>query len=221
MISRYIFCTVILIFFSCSSDSSDFAKSDYTDQDQLDGNNEPADFKVLFIGNSLTYYNDLPFLVKEFAKENEVIIETHSAAIGNYALIDHWNDGLIQNLIENGGFDFVVVQQGPSSQDYGRDLLFEAGDLISDLCRTNNTQLAFYMVWPARQYYHTFQGVIDNYRAASERNNDLLCPVGEVWKRHFDETEDFSYYDPSDDFHPSLKGSMVAAEVIFESLFED
>ncbi len=76
------------------------------------------------------------------------------------------------------------------------------------------------MVWPSRMYYHTFDGVIKNYTAAAEANNAVLCPAGQVWKTHFDQTNDFSYYG-ADGFHPSLKGSQVAAKVIFESLFEE
>jgi lysophospholipase L1-like esterase len=46
-----------------------------------------------------------------------------------------------------------------------------------------------------------------------------LCPVGAVWKKHFDETKDYSYYGP-DLFHPSQKGSEIAAKVIVDALFK-
>jgi hypothetical protein len=76
------------------------------------------------------------------------------------------------------------------------------------------------MVWPSLHYYHTFNGVIESYTLAANATSSILCPVGEVWKSYFDETEDFSYYGP-DGFHPSLKGSNVAAQVIYESLFNN
>jgi lysophospholipase L1-like esterase len=75
------------------------------------------------------------------------------------------------------------------------------------------------MVWPSKQYYHTFDNVIKNHRDVAEKYNAVLCPVGEVWKAHFNETKDFSYYGP-DGFHPSVKGSEVAAQLIVDSLFE-
>jgi lysophospholipase L1-like esterase len=74
------------------------------------------------------------------------------------------------------------------------------------------------MVWPSRQYYNTFDAVIKNHEDAAAMSNALLAPVGLVWKTHFDSTQDFSYYG-ADNFHPSLKGSQVAAEDIVESLF--
>ena len=73
------------------------------------------------------------------------------------------------------------------------------------------------MVWPSREYYHTFDGVIENHREAAKINNALLFPVGEVWKKHFEGTNNFDYYGP-DQFHPSEKGSQAAAEIIAQEL---
>ena len=138
----------------------------------------------------------------------------------DYALEDHWNDGELQSLIKSGHFDFVVVQQGPSSQSEGRAMLFNYGEKIQSLCRQHNCRLAFFMVWPARANYQTFDGVILNHTDAADKTNALLCPVGKIWKEHFDASNDFSYYG-SDQFHPSLAGSQVAAKVIYKTLIPD
>lgn len=177
-----------------------------------------TDFNILFIGNSLTYTNNLPELVKNSAKSKGLTIETSTIAYGNYAIIDHWSDGEAQEQIASKQFDFVIIQQGPSSQPYGREVLIEYGKLYSALCKTNGAKLGYYMVWPSLTYYYTFDDVIKNHRDAASINDAILCPVGEVWKEHFDATDNFDYYG-SDGFHPSLKGSQVAADVIVESLF--
>ncbi|HNP17216.1 MAG TPA: SGNH/GDSL hydrolase family protein [Fulvivirga sp.] len=179
---------------------------------------KPFSSNILFVGNSLTYTNDLPKLIQEIGKEKGNRIKYTSLTLPNYALEDHWNEGQLQDYIKSEKFDFVIVQQGPSSQPEGRTMLFEYGQLIKTLCDNHNTKLAFYMVWPSRTYYHTFDGVIQNYTEASLKTQSILCPVGKVWKAHFDQTNDFSYYGP-DGFHPSLKGSKVAAKIIYESLF--
>lgn len=75
------------------------------------------------------------------------------------------------------------------------------------------------MVWPSLGYCYTFPKVIKNHNDAANKNDAILLPVGEVWKEHFDETDNFDYYG-NDDFHPSLKGSQIAAEVIVEYLFK-
>ena len=75
------------------------------------------------------------------------------------------------------------------------------------------------MVWPSLKYYQTFDGVIKNHQDAASINNAILCPVGQVWKEYFDTTNSFDYYGP-DGFHPSMKGSQVAADVSGEYLLE-
>lgn len=177
-----------------------------------------TEVNILFIGNSLTYTNNLPELVRKEARLKSIEVTTHMIAHPNYALADHWADGQIQKKIASGQYHFVVVQQGPSSQAEGRAMLLEYGSLIKKLCEEHQAKLAFFMVWPARANYHTFPGVIANHTEAAQQTNSILCPVGQVWKIHMDATKDFSYYS-ADEFHPSLAGSQSAAEIIVNALF--
>ncbi len=177
-----------------------------------------TDFNILFVGNSLTYTNDLPELVKQNALLKGIIVGTKMIAEPNTAIIDHWIGGKVQVEIASKQFDFVVIQQGPSSQAYGREVLIDYGKKYADLCNENDVKLAYYMVWPSIGWYHTFDDVIRNHRDAAAINEAILCPVGEKWKAHFDLTNNFDYYGP-DNFHPSLLGSQVAANIIVESLF--
>jgi lysophospholipase L1-like esterase len=173
---------------------------------------------ILFIGNSLTYTNNLPALVAEQAKSKGVHVTPEVLAFPNYALEDHWNEGTLQKRIASKKYDYVVVQQGPSSQADGRAMLLDYGQRIKRLCDEHNVKLAFFMVWPARANSENFDGVIRNYSDAAQATGSLLCPVGKIWRAHFEATHDYSYYGP-DGFHPSTKGSAVAAAVIIESLF--
>lgn len=178
----------------------------------------PGTTKILFVGNSLTYTNDLPALVSALGSNKGHLIENEVLAKPNYALEDHWQEGCLQTMIESGFFDFVVIQQGPSSQTDGATSLLEFGNRIKELCDAHDTKLAYFMVWPARVYYYTFPGVISNYTNAANSTHSILCPVGLIWKNYQDRTGDFSYYGP-DDFHPSMAGSQVAAEIIYKALF--
>ncbi|PTX42154.1 lysophospholipase L1-like esterase [Christiangramia gaetbulicola] len=181
--------------------------------------NSDRTFKILFIGNSLTYTNDLPGLVRKVALKKGMKIETEMLAYPNYALIDHWNEEKAQDLISNEKFDLVILQQGPSSQQFGREILIEYGKKFRELCEINNTETAYFMVWPSLEYYNTFDAVIKNHREAARINEALLLPVGEQWKEHFDTTDNFDYYS-GDGFHPSEKGSEAAAEIIASELLK-
>lgn len=170
---------------------------------------------ILFVGNSLTYVNNLPALVEAAGKVHGLKITTETLAYANYALEDHWNDGELQKRIASEKFQYVVVQQGPSSQADGRAMLLDYGQKIKTLCDKHNAKLVFFMVWPARANCGNFDGVIRNYTEAASKTGSLLCPVGKIWKEHFEQTNDYSYYGP-DEFHPSLVGSQVAADSLLE-----
>ena len=181
--------------------------------------NSGKEINILFIGNSLTYTNNLPKLVKKEAKKKGIKINTKMIALPNYALIDHWNVGKVQQLIRSKKYDFVIIQQGPSSQNDGRKILIEYGTKLNKLSRENGAKLCYFMVWPSLNYYHTFNGVIKNHSDAAKLNNAILIPVGKVWKNHFDKKNEFKYYGP-DGFHPSLLGSQIAAKTIIVTLFD-
>lgn len=201
-----LFCTLLITFSNSYSQKKIIDKTLKTN------------FNILFIGNSLTYTNDLPELVKKQAKLQGIKINYKLVAFPNYAIVDHWNNGKVQKLISSKKYDFVVIQQGPSSQSDGRAMLIDFGKKYSSFCEANNAKLCYFMVWPSLNYYHTFDGVIKNHKDAAAINNAILLPVGEVWKDYFDSTNNFHYYG-SDGFHPSLAGSEAAAKVIVEYLF--
>jgi hypothetical protein len=59
----------------------------------LPGMAAAAPLRILFIGNSLTYVNDLPALVQAIGKANGEKVETRMVAYPDYSLEDHWNSG--------------------------------------------------------------------------------------------------------------------------------
>jgi hypothetical protein len=172
--------------------------------------------RILFVGNSLTYTNNLPALVVSIGNAQGKSVYSETLAYPNYAIEDHWNDGKLQKLICEGDFDFVVIQQGPSSQADGRAMLFDYGQRIKNICLSRGSELAFFMVWPAKANWHMFDGVIKNYTEAATETSSILCAVGAEFKRHGD-SGDYSFYS-SDKFHPSPTGSQRAAEIIFSTL---
>ena len=61
--------------------------------------------RILFIGNSLTYVNDVPGILQALADSaGGERLAVASLALPNYALIDHWVDGIAQREIAKGGW---------------------------------------------------------------------------------------------------------------------
>ena len=172
---------------------------------------------VLFVGNSLTYQNNLPELVKKIAASDNVRLSYKMIALPNYALEDHWNDGIVNTEIKSEKYNYVIVQQGPSSQPEGYKLLEEYGIKFSQLSNEHHAHLVFYMVWPAKTRLFDFPGVYKSYKNAAEQTQSIFSPAGQAWLTVWKTDPDFSLYDP-DNFHPNDRGTLLAALVIYGSI---
>lgn len=177
----------------------------------------PGEHGVLFVGNSLTYVNDLPGMVARLLEAGGLSdFHVASVAEANYGLPDHWADGDALEWIRAGGWEVVVLQQGPSATE-GRPYLLEYAALFAEEIRAVGAQPALYMVWPAVQRSFDFDGVFDSYRTAAEQVDGFFYPAGEAWRIAWESDPDLELYS-SDGLHPSLLGTYVAALVIYEQL---
>lgn len=174
--------------------------------------------KILFVGNSLTYTNGLPKILEKVSENFGATITTKSLCFPNYAIIDHLNEGKLQAILSKEKFDYLVVQQGPSSQSKGKKMLIEDGKKLKKLCDKYKIKMAYFMVWTSKEWYHTFDLVIENHRIAAKQNKALLFPVGQIWKKYSDYKNVDNLYS-FDGFHPSKAGSFLSALVMFRELF--
>lgn len=178
-----------------------------------------ADARVLFLGNSLTYTNDLPFMVQVIAEAAGHTLTHRSVARPNYSLEDHWNSGG-RDVVLAAEADFVVMQQGPSSlpdnQEYLRTWAERFGPVIAE---TGGTP-ALYMVWPDDSRLEAFDDVRDSYEGAAVSVGGLFIPAGDAWRAAWDAGLTRPLYGP-DGFHPSTLGSAIAALTIVRALFDE
>jgi len=176
-----------------------------------------ANINVLFVGNSLTYVNDLPTLVAEIAKMDGVTLGVTSITAGNYSLDDHWADGTIQRALGKNQYDLLIAQQGPSALPESQISLRESSIRIAGECRAHNTVFGLYMVWPALERDFDRDNCIASYTNAANASNALLCPAGRAWKLSWEKNKTISFYGP-DAFHPSIHGSVLAAMTIYAAI---
>ncbi len=175
------------------------------------------DLAILFIGNSLTFWNDMPDILEQLLEDADIgPVYVDMQAFPNWGLMDHWEDIRARNLIEVGGWDVVAMQQGPSATE-GRPSLLQYSALFAELIEAAGARPALYMVWPAEERSFDFDGVSDSYRMAAEQVDGLLYPGGEAWRAAWDRDSGLELYGP-DRFHPSVLGSYLVALVIYEQL---
>ncbi len=177
-----------------------------------------ADLNILFVGNSLTYTNDLPGMLEMLLDAHGDVGEAHVEAVArpNFGLVDHWNEGSARRRLAEGGWDYVIIQQGPSATE-GRPSLLSFSALFAEEAEAVGARLALYMVWPSTLRPQDFDGVADSYRTAAVQNGGLFLPAGEAWREAWAEDPSLALYD-SDGFHPSALGTYLAALVMYEQL---
>lgn len=180
---------------------------------------EPSSsYRVLFIGNSLTYFNDLPGTVAQLASSVKETVQVASVARPNFALIDHVNGkSNAVEVIQSGDWDYVVLQQGPSSLDLSRDTLILATKLLDPYITAAGGRSALLMVWPESTRFEFFDEVRVSYQLAAQAVDGLFLPAGEAWLAAWAVDPQLPLYGP-DGYHPAELGTYLAALVVYERI---
>lgn len=173
-----------------------------------------ADLNLLFIGNSLTYVNDLPAVVSALGDSSGLRIAVRSHALPDYGLEDHWNEGLATRSIDGGGWNFVILQQGPSSLDASRANLIDYATRFGARIKASGATPALYAVWPELSRIGVFDRVSESYRQAAVAAGGLLLPCGEAWRAAWRHDSTLAFYS-ADGLHPTPLGTYAAALVIY------
>lgn len=177
--------------------------------------------RVLFIGNSLTAGNDLPGLVEALSRGDAGAtrrIEAQAVLVGGADLGDQWDAGGVRRAIERGGWDFVVLQQGPSAAPESRARLLATVEPYGPAIRAAaGARPAMYAVWPEKVRMAAFGRVSEPYRLAAEALDGLFLPAGDAWLAAWRRDPALPLYG-ADDFHPSPAGTYLAALVIYGGL---
>jgi hypothetical protein len=178
---------------------------------------DPDRLNILFVGNSLTSTNLLPEMVEALLDSAGAgPVEVRAEAISDFGLRDHWFAGDVRTSVEAGGWDFVVLQQGPSATT-GRPSLLEYSERFGLLIRANGATPALYMVWPSIDQQSDWDGVRESYRLAADTAVGIFLPSGDAWRVAWETDSTWQFYS-SDGFHPTILGTYLAALVIVERL---
>jgi hypothetical protein len=177
------------------------------------GGEPPA--RVLFIGNSLTFSNDLPAMVAALGRGAGTLeIEYRMIALPSYSLEDHWHGGGARAALESEDWDAVVMQQGPSTQTGSRSHLRRWTKRWADAVRARGANPALMTVWPAAYAEVAFADVSQSYADAAEAADTALLPAGDAWLAALRRDRSIALYS-EDAFHPSELGTYLAALVVY------
>lgn len=175
---------------------------------------ETDPMRILFIGNSLTYYNDVAGKVKDLFAADGQEIETETLIQLGKSLTYHSTLPETESTILNGDFDYVVLQDKASNFD-GSGLQTGAEAIYQWIAQAD-AKTVFYMPWANENVLETTQSYFtESYITAAKSLGAQLAPAGEVWYEFY---FDYGYNWYSDNIHANNTGSLVSAATIFYTI---
>lgn len=172
--------------------------------------------RVLFIGNSHTYYNDMPQLCRQALKRLGIQAEVTMLSKGGAGLDWHMEQEQTRFNILYGGYDVVVLQHRAHPMGEQADM-FAGARRIKAWCDQAGCRVLLYQTW-ARKGEEAYQAEMSGrYAALGQAMGVPVAPVGDRWQAYRLAHPDVELYDP-DGGHASLLGSELAAGVLAEGI---
>ncbi|HEV8484178.1 MAG TPA: hypothetical protein VGV87_11595 [Blastocatellia bacterium] len=189
---------------------------------------EPAShtLRVLFIGNSYTYVNNLPSLVTALAESAHESLETEMIVAPGATLKKHWEDGKAVEAMKRSRWDYVILQEqstlglvsqgGPPINN--PKTFHEYARLFNSEIKSAGARTIFFLTW-ARQNLPETQAVLNSaYFTIAKELNAIVTPVGIAWQTALKKNPGVALHQ-KDLSHPTPAGSYLAACVLYSTLY--
>ena len=173
--------------------------------------------KLLFIGNSHTYVNQMPQMVSELFRiyDDEEALPVMLTQ-GGMTLRWHGDQEQTHFNIRYGHYDFVVLQQATHPFDGEEALLRSAGWLLPEI-RESGARPVAYMTWAQKSRPEDQAELTSAFTRLAREENTLLAPAGVIWERMRQQHPETELY-AGDGAHASMTGSYLAAVSIYMAM---
>lgn len=178
-----------------------------------------APIKVLFIGNSLTFYNKLPdmtkYLAAHAAKPLEMEVDSHT--VGGAKMEKHWKDGEALKKIQKGGWTYVVLQGLSTEAVSDKEGLFKHIRLFDAEIKKTGAKTLLYMTWALQKTPKDQPAITAAYYEIGKEIGARVIPVGVARESVLKAKPDAPIYVP-DGKHPTPQGTYLAACLFYAML---
>lgn len=174
--------------------------------------------KTLFIGNSHTYFNDMPHLFTQLCAAGGIPMEAVMLAHGGMGLDFHEKQEEVHFNIRYGGFDYVVLQHRAHPFD-SEEAMFDGGRKLHQEIAASGAKTVLYMTWTEQNNEAGQPRMADAYLRLGRELQALVAPVGLAWWEVIHAHPEIDLY-YTDGQHASLAGSTLAACSIYSAIFQ-
>ncbi|HLL53079.1 MAG TPA: hypothetical protein VK447_06000 [Myxococcaceae bacterium] len=178
--------------------------------------------EILFIGNSYTFFNELPEMVTALARAAGVRpLHTRQVTVGGATLAQHWGEGKGDGVraIDEHHPDLVVLQDQSQLPRVSPEVFQHFARLFDERIRAGGARTLLYVTWARKDAPGDQEALTAAYTAVARERKATLVPVGPVWQAIRKAMPALSLHD-ADGSHPSPLGSYVAALTFFAVIYE-
>lgn len=169
--------------------------------------------RVLLVGNSYIYYNNLAQMIGLITDSLDTKIICKKSTIGAATLGQHWNSerGLkTKKIIANNKFDIVVIQDNSMwPLDY-KDSLLLYGNLFCQYIRANGAKPYLYNTWAREKTPQTQSKINEAYSELAKAQSAVNVEVGSSFDLARKTIPTMNLFHP-DGSHPSAAGTFLIA----------
>lgn len=229
----------IIILLMCLFSMGIHIRAQYNTSELKIHQESPDSVRILWIGNSFTFYNDVPKMVENMAILNNIPVSTTRILKGGESFKGHLQNPELKHQLEKGCWDYVVMQEFSSTPAYSTKFtaenIFPYAAEIDSLAKKHSpgVETIYYMTWghkngnvrqtdyPLDDTYELMQDrIITTYIDLAYENGGTVAPVGIAWRNVRDKYPEIELY-IEDNFHPSLEGSYLAALTLLSTIVKN
>ncbi len=198
--------------------------------------------RVLFLGNSYTYVNNLPQMTANVAASAGKNLIFDMNAPGGYYIGQHVTNTVSLAKIQIGNWDNVILQDQSLALAYPGYFMNGINSIIQmdSIVKANNlcAQTMFYGTWGrkngdtyicsppycevntviTRDFYQMNSDIQAHYKIVADSLKAPMSPVGTVWAKIRQQHPSIDLFDP-DESHPSVAGTYAAACSFYAAIF--
>ncbi len=184
--------------------------------------------RILMLGNSFTFFNDMPSILAELT-DAEVVAHTRGGARLSEQLNPETEMGArTLAAIENESWEYVVLQEMSNAPITAKAAFLDSVSKLCEMIHHIGATPILYATWAyqkgtdkmatmAVSYDVMAARMYDSYHEAAEMCDALIADVG---KKFYTLSEKKNLY-VEDGYHPNLEGSRIAAETIASVIKKD
>ena len=173
--------------------------------------------RILFVGNSFTYFFNLPQVVSAMAtSQNEVLI-TRQSTVGGSNLEQHWKGEkgtTTRKLLESGKWDYVVFNNHSLSPIQTPESFMTYGKKFTELVRQKGGEPVFMMTWGYKSNPLLQTKITEMYQKLAKETNADYVPCGPIFAKARYWRPDLELF--FDDKHPSSNGTYLLGLAFFK-----